>query len=145
MIGENRGIVNSEEGQVANYTIVALEDVPDFLGDYPGEMCFCTEPLGCEQVAFTYRRMPQHTGGKGGYGHRHKTQEEIYFVAAGELQFKLEDEVVDVGAGSIVRVAPEVSRSVWNDKPEDVHLVIVSKKIDDPMADGEAVENFWPA
>ena len=50
-----------------------LEDVPDVLGDYPGEMRMLTTDLGTEQVAFTYRRMPQHTGGKGSYGHCHKT------------------------------------------------------------------------
>ena len=53
--------------------------------------CGCSRArLGSEQVAFTYRRMPQHTGGKGSYGHRHKRQEEIYFVVSGKLQFKLE-------------------------------------------------------
>ena len=49
------------------YTVRTLADVPDILGDYPGEMQFFTHHLGNEQVAFTYRRMPQHTGGKGGY------------------------------------------------------------------------------
>ena len=56
------------------YTIKTLEDVPDVLGDYPGEMRMLTTGLGAEQVAFTYRRMPQHTGGKGSYGHNHKSQ-----------------------------------------------------------------------
>jgi mannose-6-phosphate isomerase-like protein (cupin superfamily) len=130
---------------MSGYSIVKLDEVPDVLGDYPGEMRFCADSLGSEQVAFTVRRMPQHTGGKGGYGHRHRTQEEIYFVVSGRLQFKLDDEVIDVEAGSAVRVAPEVVRSVWNDEPEDVHLVIVSRKLDDPRADGELVEGFWPA
>ena len=50
--------------------------------------------------------MPPGTGGKGSYGHRHKTQEEIYLVVSGTLQFKLDDDVVDVPAGTVVRVAP---------------------------------------
>ena len=78
---------------MADYTIKRLEDVPDALGDYPGEMRMMTGDLESEQVAFTYRRMPQHTGGKGSYGHRHKEQEEVYFVASGKLQFKLNDEI----------------------------------------------------
>ena len=69
---------------MADYTIIRLEDVDDVLGDYPGEMRMMTSALGAEHVAFTHRRMPQHTGGKGAYGHRHKEQEEIYFVASGE-------------------------------------------------------------
>ena len=62
--------------------------------------CGCSpSELDAEQVALTYRRMPQHTGGKGAYGHRHTEQEEIYFVVSGKLQFKLEDEVIERGAG----------------------------------------------
>ena len=89
-------------------------------------------------------RMPAKSGGKGSYGHRHKTQEEIYFVISGTLQFKLEEEIVDVGVGSAVRVAPNVVRSIWNDGPEDAELVICSVRLDDPRADGEMIQDFWP-
>ena len=127
------------------YTICHIDEVPDLFGDdYPGEMRLFTGPLGCEQVAFTYRRMPQHTGGKGGYGHRHLTQEEIYFVMSGRLQFKLDDAVVELGPGTAVRVAPQVIRSVWNDEPEDAELVICSVRLDDPSGDVETVPDFWP-
>jgi len=126
------------------YTIKTPADVPDILGEYPGEMRFFTGELGNEQVAFTYRRMPQHTGGKGSYGHFHETQEEVYFVVAGKLQFKLGDEVVEAAKGTAIRVAPEVVRSVWNDEPEDAELVIVSMRIDDPLGDTRTVADFWP-
>src|SRR5947208_16784431 len=129
---------------MANYTVCAATDAPDVLGDYPGEMRFFTGPLGTEQVALTYRRMPQHTGGKGSYGHRHSTQEEVYLVVSGRLQFKLDDDVIEVGPGTAVRVAPEVVRSVWNDSPEDAELVIVSNRIEDVRKDVELVEGFWP-
>ena len=125
------------------YTITKMTDVPDALGDYPGEMYMMTEALGNEQVAITYRRMPQHTGGKGGYGHRHAGCEEVYFVFSGRLQFKLEDEIVEVEGGTAVRVAPEVARSIWNDEPQDAHLVIVSRR-DVPPDEAQIVENFWP-
>ena len=130
---------------MADYTIKRLEEVEDVLGDYPGEMRMMTSALDAEQVAFTHRRMPQHTGGKGSYGHRHKQQEEIYFVASGKLQFKLDDEVVDVGAGTAVRVPPETWRSVWNDEPEDAELIIVSKTVPGGSRDdAEYLEDFWP-
>ncbi|HEX2125908.1 MAG TPA: cupin domain-containing protein [Thermoleophilaceae bacterium] len=129
---------------MANYTLKPLDEIPDVLGDYPGEMRMGSYALDCEQVAFTWRRMPAQTGGKGSYGHRHKTQEELYFVASGTLQFKLEDDVLDVPAGTVVRVAPEVARSVWNEGPEDAVLIMVSKKIDDPGGDVKKVDDFWP-
>jgi mannose-6-phosphate isomerase-like protein (cupin superfamily) len=130
---------------MADWTIKALDEIPDVLGDYPGEMRMggAAPELGCEQVGFTWRRMPAQTGGKGSYGHRHKTQEEVYFVSEGVLQFKLEDEVLDVPAGSIVRVAPHVVRSVWNEGPGDAVVIIVST-LGDPGADTESVEDFWP-
>ena len=114
---------------MADYTIKRLEEVHDVLGDYPGEMRMMTRDLEAEQVAFTYRRMPQHTGGKGSYGHRHKEQEEVYFVASGKLQFKLNDDIVELERGTAVRVPPETWRSVWNDEPEDAELIIVSKVV----------------
>jgi mannose-6-phosphate isomerase-like protein (cupin superfamily) len=130
---------------VADYTIKHLEEVDDVLGDYPGEMRMMTAALDAEQVAFTFRRMPQHTGGKGSYGHRHKTQEEVYFVVSGKLQFKLGDEVLDLESGHVIRVPPETWRSVWNDEPQDAELVIVSKRVEGGSAeDAEYLENFWP-
>jgi mannose-6-phosphate isomerase-like protein (cupin superfamily) len=129
---------------MADYTLKRLEEIPDVLGDYPGEMRMGSLALDAVQVAFTWRRMPAQTGGKGSYGHRHRTQEEIYFVADGTLQFKLEDEVIDVPAGTVVRVAPQVARSVWNEGPDDAVVIVCSPKTDDPAADAEEVPDFWP-
>ena len=89
--------------------------------------------------------MPPQSGGKGSYGHRHKTQEEIYYVISGTLQFKLDDDVVDVTGPAAVRVAPGVVRSIWNDGDGDAELVIVSLRLEDARADGEIVQDFWPA
>jgi mannose-6-phosphate isomerase-like protein (cupin superfamily) len=129
---------------LGDYTIKRLDEVDDVLGDYPGEMRMFARDLDCEQVAFTYRRMPQHTGGKGSYGHFHRTQEEVYFVVSGKLQFKLGDEVVEAEGGTAIRVAPGLPRSVWNDEPGDAELVIVSRRSDDPHGDHETVPDFWP-
>jgi mannose-6-phosphate isomerase-like protein (cupin superfamily) len=128
-----------------DWTIKKLDEIPDVLGDYPGEMRMsAASDLGTEQVGFSWRRMPAGTGGKGSYGHRHKTQEELYFVASGTLQFKLEDEVIDVAEGTLVRVAPPVARSVWNEGPGDAVVIIVSTRSDDPRDDVETVPDFWP-
>ena len=130
---------------MSGYTIKRADEVADVLGDYPGEMRMYTSELGNEQVALTYRRMPRRTGGKGSYGHRHRTQEEVYLVVSGKLQFKLDDDVVEAERGTAIRVPPEVVRSVWNEEPEDAELVIASRRLDDPVADVEFVQDFWPA
>lgn len=129
---------------MGNWTIKSLDEMDDVLGDYPGEMYMTTYAVGCEQVALTHRRLPAQTGGKGSYGHSHKTQEELYVVLSGTLQFKLDDEVVDVPARTAVRIAPEVVRSVWNEGPDDAEIVIASIKVDDPRADAVIVQDFWP-
>ena len=129
---------------MSDYTITKSEEAPDVLGVYPGEMRMMTYELDAQKVAFTWRRMPPKTGGKGSYGHRHKEAEEIYFVAEGTLQFKLEDEVVDLEAGNVVLVPPHVLRSVWNDSDEDAVVIIVSNRVADPRTDAETVPDFWP-
>jgi mannose-6-phosphate isomerase-like protein (cupin superfamily) len=131
---------------IDTYTVVKREDAFDFMAQFPGfgEMRIFTEALDDDQVAFSWRSMPEKTGGKGSYGHRHRTQEEIYFVISGMVQFKLDDDVIDVEAGTAVRVGPEVVRGLWNDGPGDAELVICSKKVDDPEADAVTVEDFWP-
>jgi mannose-6-phosphate isomerase-like protein (cupin superfamily) len=133
-----------EGDAVSEYAIVNLEDVDDWLGEYPGEMRGLTYPLEAKQAALTYRRMPQHTGSKGSYGHRHREQEELYFVLSGTLLFKLGDEIVEVRKHQAVRVPAATVRGVWNDEPEDAELIIVAKRIDDPMGDVETVDGFWP-
>jgi len=129
---------------VNEYQIVKLEEVDDWLGDYPGEMRGITYPIGAQQVALTYRRMPQHTGSKGSYGHRHNELEELYFVISGKLQFKFGDEVVELAKHEAVRVPPQTVRGVWNEEPDDAELIIVSRRIEDPVGDASQVEGFWP-
>jgi mannose-6-phosphate isomerase-like protein (cupin superfamily) len=128
---------------MADWSITHLDDVEDFLGEYPGEMKMITYPAGAEQVALTWRTVPQGAGGRGGYGHRHKTSEELYFVLAGTLTFKLDDEEIEVPAGTTVRVPPHVARSVHNDHDEEVQVVIVGARLEDPEGDAEIVEGFW--
>jgi mannose-6-phosphate isomerase-like protein (cupin superfamily) len=134
------------ETTTGDYTVCHIGEVPDvFEGKYPGEMRFLTGALAAEQVALTYRRMPPGSGGKGSYGHRHKTQEEIYIVLSGRLEFKLEDEVIELGPLAAVRVPPQTVRSVWNEGPEEAVLMITSIRIEDPRGDAQLVEDFWPS
>src|SRR5919109_5687124 len=102
---------SSRVRRMANYKMLKIEDAPDiFGGQYPGEMRSFTEPLGNTQVAFTYRRMPAQTGGKGSYGHSHKTQEEVYFLVSGNVELKVDDEVLELGPGTVWRGGPSAVR-----------------------------------
>ncbi len=129
---------------MSDYTAIQLEDAPDVLGDYPGEMRFLTGALDAEQAALTWRRMPPDTGGRGSYGHRHRTQEELYLVVEGTLTFKVADDVFEAGPGTAVRVAPSTLRSVHNDSDSDVVLIIASVKAADYDNEVETEDGFWP-
>ena len=89
--------------------------------------------------------MPPDTGGRGSYGHRHATQEEIYFVISGTITFKVGDDVFEAGPGTAVRVAPHALRSIHNDTAGTAELVICSPRLEEgPEGDVSTEDDFWP-
>lgn len=56
-------------------------------------------------------------GEEAGYWHTHSSDEELYVFLAGEGQMGLDDDVVDVSAGSCIRVGQGVWRT-WRALPE---------------------------
>jgi len=56
-------------------------------------------------------------GEEAGYWHTHSKVEEIYVFIAGEGQMGLDDDLVEVKAGSVVRVGQDVLRT-WRAKPD---------------------------
>ena len=132
----------------SGYAVASREEAVDWMAEYPGfgEMRSYTDPLGCAAVAFTWRLMPPGTGGKGSYGHRHKDQEEVYFVIRGTVQFKVGDEEFEAGPQTAVRVATDQFRSVHNDGPDEAELIICSPKAKGDEAAAEKTDaDFWPA
>ena len=131
---------------MSDYTVLHVEEVPDPSGDYPGAIRFMTSALGCQQVAVTHRVVAPGAGGIMGRsrGHRHKTQEEVYFLVSGRVQVKLDDEVIELGPGTALRMAPEVVRSVYNHTDEDATLILISTSEVSAREDAEIVEDFWP-
>ena len=101
---------------------------------------FAREALGSPELGvsrFTYEpgaRMP--------WGHRHRVQEEAYVVVAGSGRAKLDDEVVELRAWDVLRVAPSVVRS-FEAGPDGLDVICIGgAKPAGP--DGEKVESFWP-
>lgn len=130
-----------------DYSVVGREDATDWMADYPGfgELRSFTDALETEQVAFTWRQMPPDTGGRGSYGHRHRTQEEVYLVTAGTVTFKIGDDVFEVGPNTAVRIAPQALRSIHNDTGETAELILCSLRVDDLESEVETENDFWPS
>jgi len=131
---------------MSDYTHLTRAGATDWMADYPGfgEMRSYTDGLGAEQVALTWRLMPPGTGGRGSYGHSHKTQEELVLVVRGTITVKVGDDVFEAGPGDAVRFAPEAVRSIHNDTGEEAEIVLVSQRAADTAADATQVEDFWP-
>ena len=126
------------------YSIAGRKDALDFMAQYPayGEQRWYSDALGTEQVSFSWRRMLPGTGGRGSYGHRHPGQEEVYFVIAGTVTFKVGDDVFEAGPQTAVRMTGEEAYSLHNDTDAEAQLLIFSTRLAD--APFEKVEDFWP-
>ena len=129
----------------AHFTIVTADEVEDaYAGsDVPGEFRSLTGALGAEQVAITLIRVPPHCDFEQGTGHRHGQIEELYIVTKGALTMRFGDEIREVGAGSVVRVAADTVRSHRNEGDEPVEMWAISPKVDD--SESVKVDDFWRA
>ncbi len=129
-----------------DYSISERGDAIDFMAGYEGhgEMRSYTDSLAAEQIAFTWRQMPPGTGGRGSYGHRHLTQEEVYFVISGSVTFKIGDDVFEVGPRTAVRIAPHALRSIHNDTDAAAEVILCSVRVDDLRGEVETGDGFWP-
>ena len=128
------------------YSIVTREDAVDFMAEYPGfgELRSFGAAADAEQVAFSWRLMAPGTGGRGSYGHSHKTQEELLFVVSGKVTFKVGDDVFEAGPKTAVRIAPHAVRSIHNDTDAEAEVILCSVRVDNVREDVEFVEDFWP-
>jgi mannose-6-phosphate isomerase-like protein (cupin superfamily) len=130
---------------MADYTVVRADDADDFYAgtDVPGEFRPLGEALGAEQLSITLIRVPPHSDFEQGTGHYHDRTEELYVIARGTLTMRFEDEVREVEAGSVVRVAPTTRRSHRNEGDEPVEIWAVSRS--DGMGDAHKIDDFWEA
>ena len=129
----------------AGYAIVHADDVDDHYEgtDVPGEFRRLTSALGCEQLAVTLIRVPPHSDFEQGTGHTHEEIEELYLVTRGTLTMRLGDDIHEVRAGSVVRVAPSTPRSHRNLGDEPVEMWALSRQLGRP--DATKIDEFWEA
>jgi mannose-6-phosphate isomerase-like protein (cupin superfamily) len=130
---------------MTGYAIVHGDDVEDHYEgtDVPGEFRRLTSALGCEQLGVTLIRVPPHSDFEQGTGHTHEEIEEVYLVTRGTLTMRLGDDVHEVRAGSVVRVAPSTPRSHRNLGDEPVEMWAVSRQLGRP--DATKIDEFWEA
>jgi len=60
--------------------------------------------------------------------HQHKDNEEVYIFIQGKGQVQVDDEVIDVQEGSIVRIAPNGQRTWRNNSNEPLLYIVIQMK-----------------
>lgn len=60
--------------------------------------------------------------------HSHKQNEELYIILGGEGKMQMDDEVIDVKEGSVVRVLPEVSRYLKSAPDSELLFICIQAK-----------------
>ena len=98
---------------MGGYQIVNLKEVENSAEQFglsPDlEARFARKPLGAERSGISYQRLAPNF--RMPFGHNHEDQEETYVVLSGGGCIKLDDEVVDVKAWDVVRIAPATMRA----------------------------------
>jgi uncharacterized cupin superfamily protein len=133
---------------VTGYTILRAGEAPDYTGDAPGAFLGYARPMGSEQLAVNVRVLEPgmaHVppGGDPARGHSHQTIEEIYFVVDGELELKLGDDVITLGARDAVLIPADTPRASRNASDRQAVLLMISVRVEDIRAETVGHEDFW--
>jgi mannose-6-phosphate isomerase-like protein (cupin superfamily) len=128
---------------MSDYTIVNIRESEDFAPKFgmPSELKahFPKQELDCEIGAVGLERLSP--GFRQPFGHRHKTQEELYVIVAGSGRVKLDDEIVDVRQWDVIRVAPPVMRN-FEAGPDGLEVLAFGAPIAEEN-DGEIEMGWW--
>ncbi len=128
--------------QRAGLHAVNLKDVEDSAGDAAPDLeaRFGRKHLDSEHLGVSYFRYGP--GVRSPMGHSHREQEEAYVVVSGSGQVRLDDEIVELRAWDVVRVAPAVVRG-FEGGPDGLELIAIGA--DRPEGgDGVRVAEWWP-
>ncbi len=127
---------------MSNYAILNLGDVEDAAPKFgmPEGMStrFPKGELGCEKVALSHQTLAPNM--RGPFGHRHVEQEELYVILSGGGRMKLDEEVVEIRARDVIRVAPQTMRA-FESGPEGLEMLAIGSPIGGDR--GEIVPGWW--
>jgi mannose-6-phosphate isomerase-like protein (cupin superfamily) len=103
------------------------------------EAHFAAKDLELENSGVSYQRVAPNV--RGGFGHRHKQQEELYVVVGGSGRIKLGDEVVELKRLDAVRIPKETMRNL-EAGPDGLELIAFGAPATGP-GDAEVEQGWW--
>lgn len=103
---------------------------------------FFAEALEATQTGLAWHRLKPDR--RSPIAHRHRAQEELYVVVGGAGRAKLDDAVIDLAAGDVLRIDARVARG-FEAGPEGLEfLAFGAPVVDGNVPDqGELVDDFW--
>jgi mannose-6-phosphate isomerase-like protein (cupin superfamily) len=110
---------------------------PSFGLQAMGEARFLRDMLGAETIGMAHYKM--NPGQRVGFGHKHKTCEEVYVVLGGSGRMKLDDDIVDLAPQDTVFVKPEVMRE-WESGPDGLEMLAFGAHAPE---DGVMQQGWW--
>jgi quercetin dioxygenase-like cupin family protein len=126
---------------MSKHATTNLDDVEDVAPKYGmgdmGQSRFLRRDLGAEGIGLANYRM--NPGRRIGFGHSHGEAEEIYVVLSGSGRFKIEDEIVEVGAKDVVYCGPDTMRA-WEAGPDGMELLAFGDHVD---GDSQMDQGWW--
>jgi quercetin dioxygenase-like cupin family protein len=139
-MSRDRCIMTKLSSAMADWTKKNFGELPD-LGpaDAGLQWRFARQALGSPELGvsrFTYEpgaRMP--------WGHRHREQEEAYVVVGGSGRARLDDDIVELRAWDVLRVAPAVIRS-FEAGPDGLDVICIGGR-KPAGGDTERIDDFW--
>jgi len=126
-----------------DFTKVNLKEIEDAAGEHSPnlESHFGRKHLDSQHLGVSYFRYAP--AFRSPIGHSHREQEEAYVVVSGSGLMRLDDEIVELRAWDVVRVAPAVVRG-FEGGPDGLELIAIGA--DRPEGgDGVRVDEWWPA
>jgi mannose-6-phosphate isomerase-like protein (cupin superfamily) len=99
---------------------------------------FGRRALGSEEIGVTHYTLAPDF--RTPFGHRHRTQEEIYVVVSGNARIKVDDDVVELQPWDALRVPAQTTRCM-EAGPEGAEVLAFGQAAD--MDDTEMVPGWW--
>jgi mannose-6-phosphate isomerase-like protein (cupin superfamily) len=123
------------------YSKTNFADVEEMYAKYgmpdQGQARYLRSDIGAETIGTSlYELRP---GKRTGFAHRHKSAEELYVVLSGSGRMKIDDEIIDLTARDVVRVAPAAVRE-FEAGPDGLELLAAGAHVPD---DGEMISDWW--
>lgn len=114
----------------------------------PGKF-FLQPLLGLTGMEVSVNCLP--AGMKVPFYHSHREHEELYVFLKGRGQFQVDGEVIEIGEGTMLRVAPAGERTWRNNSQEDLYYLVIQAPhggLKSPgTEDGVTIQRkvVWPA